>query len=203
MIFYTTIRIPNRPKRYARESQGQVWFSACRNQKPAVPMIPQKKINKKDVHPPSSSNPLPSSLLLCTCVFKKSRETPCTSVFQAISGWGRWDYICKFLYNKKVAIFFRLYHFYVYIPPSPPKTGANQLKITKLSSIFRIIWRLIIFLVTYDSSEPSEQVIETIATTHSNNPLGGIEIIRMNRWDGLNTPWRLFEWSNHKFGKYR
>ena len=24
MIFYTTIRIPNRPKRYARESQGQV-----------------------------------------------------------------------------------------------------------------------------------------------------------------------------------
>ena len=23
MIFYTTIRIPNRPKRYARESQGQ------------------------------------------------------------------------------------------------------------------------------------------------------------------------------------
>jgi hypothetical protein len=25
----------------------------------------------------------------------------------------------------------------------------------------------------------------------------------MNRWDGLNDPWRLFEWSNHKFGKYR
>ena len=99
----------------------------------------KKKINKKDVHPPSSSNPLPSSLLLCTCVFKKSRETPCTSAFQAISGWGWGDYICKFLYNKKVAIFFRLYHFYVYIPPSPPKTGANQLKITKLSSIFRII----------------------------------------------------------------
>ena len=38
---------------------------------------------------------------------------PCTSVFQAISGWGWGDYICKFLYNKKVAIFFRLYHFYV------------------------------------------------------------------------------------------
>ena len=64
---------------------------------------------------------------------------PCASVFQAISGWGWGDYICKFLYNKKVAIFFRLYHFYVYIPPFPPKTGANQLKITKLSSIFRII----------------------------------------------------------------
>ena len=64
---------------------------------------------------------------------------PCTSVFQAISGWGWGDYICKFLYNKKVAIFFRLYHFYVYIPPSPPNIGANQFNITKLSSIFRII----------------------------------------------------------------
>ena len=102
-------------------------------------MIPQKKINKKDVHPPSSSNPLPSSLLLCTCVFKKSRETPCTSAFQAISGWGWGDYICKFLYNKKVAIFFRLYHFYVYIPPFPPNIGANQFNINKLRSIFRII----------------------------------------------------------------
>lgn len=99
----------------------------------------KKKINKKDVHPPSSSNPLPSSLLLCTCVFEKSRETPCTSAFQAISGWGWGDYICKFLYNKKVAIFFRLYHFYVYIPPSPPNIGANQFNINKLSNIFRII----------------------------------------------------------------
>ena len=140
MIFYTTIRIPNRPKRYARESQLLVFDSRPVGIKNLQsPMIPQKKINKKDVHPPSSSNPLPSSLLLCTCAFKKSRETPCTSAFQAISGWGWGDYICKFLYNKKVAIFFRLYHFYVYIPPFPPKTGANQLKITKLSGIFRII----------------------------------------------------------------
>ena len=64
---------------------------------------------------------------------------PCASVFQAISGWGWGDYICKFLYNKKVAIFFRLYHFYIYSPPSPPKIDDNQFKITKLSSIFRII----------------------------------------------------------------
>jgi hypothetical protein len=77
--------------------------------------------------------------------------------------------------------------------PSPPKIGANQFNINKLRSFFRIIKRLFFFLVIYDSSESSEQVIETIATTHSNNPLGGIEIIRMNRWDGLNDPWRLFE----------
>ena len=41
MIFYTTIRIPNRPKRYARESQGQVFDSShlTRNQTVSVPMI--------------------------------------------------------------------------------------------------------------------------------------------------------------------
>ena len=132
-------------------------------------MIPQKKINKKDVHPPSSSNPLPSSLLLCTCVFKKSRETPCTSAFQAISGWGWGDYICKFLYNKKVAIFFRLYHFYVYIPPSPPNIGANQFNINKLRSFFRIIKRLFFSLSPMihrnypnKSLKPLQQLIQII-----------------------------------------
>ena len=63
MIFYTTIRIPNRPKRYARESQLLCLILGLSESKTAVPMIPQKKINKKDVHPPSSSNPLPSSII--------------------------------------------------------------------------------------------------------------------------------------------
>jgi hypothetical protein len=52
--------------------------------------------------------------------FKNLREMPCISGFQRISGWGRWGNIYKFLYNIKVAIFYLLYDFHIYIPPSPP-----------------------------------------------------------------------------------
>jgi hypothetical protein len=37
MIFYTTIRIPNRPKRYARESQGQVLILGLSESKTCSP----------------------------------------------------------------------------------------------------------------------------------------------------------------------
>ena len=69
----------------------------------------------------------------------------------------------------------------------------NESLIISLHSLHKYN-KLYLKLIKY-SSESSEQAIETIATTHRNNPFGGIEIIRMNHWNGLNTPWRLFEWS--------
>ena len=67
----------------------------------------------------------------------------------------------------------------------------NESLIISLHSLHKYN-KLYLKLIKY-SSESSEQTIETIATTHRNNPFGGIEIIRMNHWNGLNTPWRLFE----------
>ena len=67
----------------------------------------------------------------------------------------------------------------------------NESLIISLHSLHKYN-KLYLKLIKY-SSESSEQAIETIATTHRNNPFGGIEIIRMNHWNGLNTPWRLFE----------